>query len=241
MTQKLMQHYFAAVIISALLITSACKHDPEIVNNTVDPTDTAQNPTSSCDPDTVYFAQQILPLLQSGCAMSGCHNAASHEEGILLDSYAGIISTAGLNISNPTQSEIYRKMVDDEVDERMPPPPYPSFTSEQLALVAKWIGQGAKNNSCIDSECDTTNVTYLTHIKPLIQNHCQGCHSGGNPSGGISLTIYNDVKAVADNGKLFGSISHLSGYSPMPQNGSKLSDCQINAVKIWINQGAPNN
>jgi len=121
----------------------------------------------------------------------------------------------------------------------MPPPPAPGFSSEQLALIAKWIGQGAKNNSCI--ECDTTNVTYSTHIKPLIRDNCFGCHNGPGAGGGIGLAIYDEVKAIADNGKFIGVISHLQGYSPMPKNGSRLSDCQINMVSIWINQGAPDN
>jgi hypothetical protein len=46
---------------------------------------------------------------------------------------------------------------------------------------------------------------------------------------------------MADNGKLFGSISHVSGYSAMPKNGNQLTDCQISMVKIWIYQGAPEN
>ncbi|MBK7029438.1 MAG: hypothetical protein IPH45_09570 [Bacteroidales bacterium] len=229
------------VIILSLFLSSACKHDPELQETVNPPDDTTQNPTSQCSPDTVYFEQQILPMLQSGCAMSGCHDVGTHEEGIVLNSYANIMSTGGINISNPTRSEIYEKMAESDLDDRMPPPPYPAFTSDKLALISKWISQGAKNNSCLEAGCDTTNVTYLTHIKPLLQNHCQGCHSGGNPSGGIPLVIYSDAKAIADNGKFLGTINQLNGYSPMPQNSNKLTDCQINMVKIWINLGAPNN
>jgi len=233
---------FSVLLVSALLLSYSCKHEPEIVGSIlpIDSTGNGNNTGSGCSKDTVYFAQQVLPILQSSCAMSGCHDAVSHNEGGIFDSYSNILSAGGINISNPTDSKIYRVMVRTDED-RMPPSPAAPMTSNQLTLISKWIGQGAKNNSCIESGCDTTNVKYSTHIKPLIQNTCQGCHSGAAPGGGIDLATYTGVKAIADNGKLIGSISHLTGYSAMPKNGYKLTDCQITTVKIWINQGAPQN
>ena len=224
-------------------LLSACKHDPEIIKGAGNPSqDTTSNttlPSSQCSPDTVYFQQQVLPLLSSGCTMSGCHDAITHKEGVKLVTYTDIVATGGINIATPTSSRIYRAMVKNE--ERMPPSPAAAFTSDQLNIISKWIGQGARDNSCLESGCDTTNVAYSTHIKPLISNNCLGCHNGSNAGGGISLSLYSDVKAIADNGKFMGTISHLTGYSAMPKNGNKLTDCQINMVKIWINAGAPNN
>jgi uncharacterized membrane protein len=226
------------------LLTSSCTHEPdtEVITNPENPNGNGNggNTSSTCSPDTVYFVQQVLPMLQSSCAMSGCHDAGTHKEGVVLDSYSGIMSTGGIKVSNPTGSKIYRAMSQND-EESMPPPPAAAMTNTQLAVISKWIGQGAKNNSCIESGCDTTNVTYSTSIKPMIQNNCQGCHSGAAPGGGIDLSTYAGVKAIADNGKFFGSISFLQGYSSMPKNGSKMTDCQINMVKIWINQGAPQN
>jgi hypothetical protein len=126
-------------------------------------------------------------------------------------------------------------------EDQMPPYPNAPLDAGVKASILKWIQQGAKNNSCIASGCDTTNVKYSTHIKPLIQTNCQGCHSGANPGGGLELVTYEGVKAVAQNGKLVGSISHLPGYKPMPQNGNKLSDCDIRKVQLWISNGTPNN
>lgn len=240
MTRTTLTKMVVGMLFLQSIILLSCKHDPEITDIINPPSDTTNNTNTGCSADTVYFAQQILPLFQSGCAMSGCHDAASHEEDIVLDSYSAIVMTGGINIANPTSSKIYRQMVKTD-EERMPPPPAPAFTSAQLALIAKWIGQGAKNNSCIESGCDTTNVAYSTHIKPLIQNNCQGCHSGTNAGGGIQLVTYADAKAIADNGQFKGVIEHLSGYSPMPQNGAKLTDCQISMVNIWLNNGALDN
>lgn len=241
MNHHIFKAFISALLFVALLSTISCKHDPDPVG-VLPPGDTTGNNTGTqCSPDTVYFVQQVLPIFRSSCAKSGCHDAGSANEGIILDSYANIMSTGGIKVNDPTNSKIYEAMTDSDPEERMPPPPAPPMTSEQLALISKWIGQGAKNNSCISSGCDTTNVKYSTHIKPLIQNSCQGCHSGVAPGGGIDLATYTGVKAIADNGKFIGAISHLTGYVPMPQNGNKLSDCQINMVTIWINNGSQEN
>lgn len=233
---------------TTLVFCYSCKHEPDFAG-TLQPVEpggnnngnnTGNHTASTCSKDSIYFVQQVLPIFQSSCAKSGCHDAGTHKENLILDSYSHIIASGGVNISNPANSKIYKVLVKTGED-RMPPLPAAALTSAQLSSISKWIGQGAKNNSCVESGCDTTNVKYSTHILPLMQNNCQGCHSGSAPDGGINLITYAGVKAVADNGKLFGAISHLNGYSAMPKNGIKLTDCQINIVKIWINQGSINN
>jgi hypothetical protein len=90
--------------------------------------------------------------------------------------------------------------------------------------------------------CDTHGVTYSGTVLPVLQGGgCLGCHSGSAPSGNVSLDGYDNVKAAALNGKLYGTISYAAGYSPMPQGGNKLSACHINRIKAWIDAGAPNN
>ncbi len=89
--------------------------------------------------------------------------------------------------------------------------------------------------------CETNKMAYAANIQPILQNFCYTCHGMGLSQGGISLDTYAGVKAVADNGKLVGAISHASGFVPMPQNAPKLSDCNINRIKAWVNSGAPNN
>ena len=91
------------------------------------------------------------------------------------------------------------------------------------------------------SQCDTANMTYNADVKPILQANCYSCHGNGITNGGVSLDEYASVKAVADNGVLIGVITHADGYPPMPGNGGKLSDCDINKIKDWINRGATNN
>ena len=90
--------------------------------------------------------------------------------------------------------------------------------------------------------CNTGNVTYSTTITNiLVGNSCIGCHSGPSPSGNVSLQGYQNVKARAEDGRLFGAISHMNGFAPMPQGGSRLTNCDISKVKAWIDAGAPDN
>lgn len=89
--------------------------------------------------------------------------------------------------------------------------------------------------------CETNNMTYSANIKPILESFCYSCHGRGLSQNGINFDTYAGVKAVADNGKLVGAISHASGFVPMPQSAPKLSDCNINRIKAWVNAGAANN
>jgi hypothetical protein len=92
------------------------------------------------------------------------------------------------------------------------------------------------------TSCDTSNVTYSSTITGIINNYgCLGCHVGGNPSGGINLETHASIKVYADDGRLYGAISHAPGFFPMPDGAAKMNSCDINKVKAWIDAGAPDN
>jgi len=240
---------FVTIVALVAVLLPACRHElGPLPILPIDPTDTTviitpPDPVDStgvpCDPDTVYFQNQILPLLASNCGMSGCHDAATQEEGVITTDYANIRQK--VVPFNPNQSKIYKSIIDTDPGNRMPRLPAPPFTIEQKNLVKKWIEQGALNNVCNESygQCDTSGVTYTAYIQPLIAGRCQGCHGTNNPGGGIILTNYAAVKASGQSGKLYGSIAWLAGFKTMPQNGSKLSTCQTSKVKAWVDAGMP--
>jgi hypothetical protein len=89
--------------------------------------------------------------------------------------------------------------------------------------------------------CDTIGIiSYSSRVLPIIQGYCISCHSSSMASGGIVMGTYSNDKSLAINGKLMGSITHASGFVPMPQGG-KLSNCNIALIKKWIDEGTPNN
>ncbi len=206
--------------------------------NTTDTTNTGK----PCDPKVIYFEKDILPIITTNCAYSGCHNATSAEEGVVLDNYANIMKTGGINPGNPSKSELYEVITDKDQKDIMPPPPSPKLTDTQIQLIANWITQGAKNETCNEnpSTCVTENVSYSKYVKEALAS-CTSCHNSGNLGGGVNLESYVGVKSAADNGKLLGAISWQSGYKSMPQGGSKLPDCTIRKIKSWIESGSPNN
>jgi len=92
--------------------------------------------------------------------------------------------------------------------------------------------------------CDTSNITYSQTVKLILSNNCYGCHSASKANSfgaGINLETYSELIDVVDNGRLIGSVEHLSGYDSMPLSGAKLDDCTIEKIKVWISDGAIEN
>jgi mono/diheme cytochrome c family protein len=245
-----MKTTFSLLLFIGFLAAAGCKHEPIIPHETIDPIDTIPIDTlpddtivSTCDPDTSYFQNDVLPIFASSCAVPGCHDAISHEEGVTLTNYNTIVNTGDVNPGNPNGSDVYQVMIDNNPWDRMPPPGSGiTLTQDQLNTVRDWIAQGALNNSCIESAaCDTVNVSYLTDVRPIISTYCLGCHNASAPQGGIALSTFDQVNATVTSGRLIGSIEHLAGFSAMPKNQAKLSACRIALIRNWINQGALNN
>jgi hypothetical protein len=89
-------------------------------------------------------------------------------------------------------------------------------------------------------ECDTINVTYSQTIAPIMNTNCNDCHSGAAPPANVITDNYTDLKTIADDGRLWGSINHESGYSPMPKDRPKMNDCDLKKINIWLDNGALN-
>lgn len=123
------------------------------------------------------------------------------------------------------------------------------LTFVMVAITMAWALSGCyydKADIVYPNNCDTSNVTYSASVVPILSASCYSCHGGSdanvNASGkGIRLDTYAGASTQAKNNKLPGSIQHLSGYVPMPLGGSKLIDCQINTILIWVKAGAPDN
>ena len=88
--------------------------------------------------------------------------------------------------------------------------------------------------------CDTLNVTYTARIEPIIRSKCYSCHAGTADAGGNKmLDEYTKLRAVAEGGRLYGTVAHQAGFSQMPKGGNKLPDCDIKAIDRWIKTGFP--
>lgn len=201
---------------------------------------------STCDPDTVYFQNDILPLLMSSCGIAGCHDPGTAEKDIILTSYYHVMQSDVIDAFDPEKSEMYEKITDDDPDKRMPPPPKLALNPSQINMIYTWISQGALDNHCEGGECDTVNVTFSGTIFPMVQNRCFGCHSGPAPQSGLNLDSYSAISAAGaiapgTPGSLLGAVTWAQGNVPMPDNGPQLPDCNIAQIQKWIDEGMPDN
>jgi hypothetical protein len=46
---------------------------------------------------------------------------------------------------------------------------------------------------------------------------------------------------AVNSGRLWGALNHQTGFSPMPKDAPKLSDCDLSKIRIWIDDGTPDN
>ena len=231
-----MTRLVSVAFILVLISISACKHQPIIVGNPDPDPDSTNIP---CDPDTVYFENDIFPILQASCAYAGCHDAATSQNGVNLTTYFSIIQTGDIKAGNPNGSDLYEVITENDPDKRMPPPPKNPLSAAQTQLIFTWIQQGAKNNKCDD--CDTTDVSYAQNIVPLLNQNCVICHSGTNPQAGLSLTNLAEVQGAVTYKNLIQRVRHETGYPVMPPSGVKISDCNIRQLELWIQDGMPDN
>ena len=195
-----------------------------------------------CNPDTVYFRNTILPFIQSSCGIpnqpgKGCHDGSPTSELDALISYSTIMCCGYVKPGNANGSDMYEKITEPDPLDRMPPPPTPSLTQEQINLIKKWIDQGAKDNYC--TSCDTTAFKFGADIWPIIESSCKGCHSGATPAKGVLLTNYTEVNAIVLDGRLINVLYATNGFKQMPTSG-KLNSCKLTKINKWIANGAPN-
>ncbi len=109
-----------------------------------------------------------------------------------------------------------------------------------------WLGCYNDNSEDLfpqPTQCDTSNVTFTATIQPILNQHCAlaNCHATGSALGGYMLDNYDGVKNTVMSGRIIGAINWEAGYSQMPKNAVKLSDCDILKIETWINNGALNN
>jgi uncharacterized membrane protein len=94
----------------------------------------------------VCFTKEVLPIYQANCAVGGCHDSRTREDGYDLSGYSSITSR-GILANNPNSSILYT-ITASNARGRMPPAPRTALTDAQRTIISKWISEGAKNTTC---------------------------------------------------------------------------------------------
>ncbi len=227
---KEMKKIIITGLIGISLLICSCTHEIP-----VDPAEPSGSPSTpappsvpaagkTCSADTVYFSNDVLPLITSNCSMPACHGGSRSPR---LSNYTQIKNNQGDILEQITRGE-------------MPIAPVGLLTTAQIKLFNKWISQGSKNNSCT-AACDTTKFTYTYVIDPMMKKYCVGCHTGATSANkNTDLSTYVGVKTSALSGQLYKSAAHMPGAVAMPPSGTALSSCELTQLKKWIAAGAPN-
>jgi WD40 repeat protein len=90
--------------------------------------------------------------------------------------------------------------------------------------------------------------TYDDDIKPLLREHCLGCHNVDEANSDLDLSTYAGVLKGGSSGpavvagrpatsSLYRAMAHLEGIAAMPPESSKLPDAAIDLVDRWIRGG----
>ena len=96
--------------------------------------------------EPVSFVKDIAPIFVKNC--QACHGAKKAESNYRTDTFetiakAGDFETPPLTAGKIDESELFRLIASDDPDERMPSEGDP-LTDDQIALVKRWIAEGAK-------------------------------------------------------------------------------------------------
>lgn len=100
-------------------------------------------PEAAVDPDAPpkswSYKNDIAPLVNSKCALSGCHVSGSHKPYLKLDeSYLQIIGGGFINTNLPRESIIYKE-INGGMQEYIP-------SAADRQKIYDWIRTGALNN-----------------------------------------------------------------------------------------------
>ena len=99
-------------------------------------------------------------------------------------------------------------------------------------------------------KCSPDTVYFVKDVLPILQANCaySGCHNTESKADGIDLSSYDAVMASGDveagdasDSDLYTVLIESDVNERMPLGRDKLPEASINAVRIWINQGALNN
>ncbi|MBM4069445.1 MAG: hypothetical protein FJ271_10925 [Planctomycetes bacterium] len=116
-----------------------------------------------------------------------------------------------------------------------------------------WTVSGAQDPARKDGKDgkDPETVSYYKNVRPIFQQHCQGCHQPAKAQGGYIMTSHADllkkgdhdepgvVPGQADRSMLVKQITPHGGKpAAMPRGKPPLLDREVALIKKWIAQGA---
>jgi uncharacterized membrane protein len=172
----------------------------------------------------VDFAKEIQPILKERCYT--CHGADKQKAKLRLDSNEAILK-GGENgpiivAGKPAESPMCKRVSLPKDDADIMPPKGDPLTKEQVALIAKWIEQGAVFAAAAPAaepapaaapapapaaDAAKTNEQqaqelFATQIKPVFEQRCYQCHGAEKQKAKLRLDSAEAILKGGENGPI---------------------------------------
>ncbi|HWB07924.1 MAG TPA: c-type cytochrome domain-containing protein [Pirellulales bacterium] len=220
------------------------------------PKDTASGGTS--------FSKQIAPIFVARC--NNCHVAGTRG-GLSLATFASLKKgSENGTVFTPGKGQGSR-LVEVLQSGDMPRGGAP-LTPEEIALVSKWIDEGAKFDGADENARiagPTTNqpqqpalqvtraggnesVQFVRDLAPIVVSTCIDCHGGMQPAGQLNLTTFAGLLRGGASGQIVSPgkpgesllVKKLKGTAGqrMPLRKEPLDEATIKKFETWVAEGA---
>jgi hypothetical protein len=102
---------------------------------------TAMITLDSATDSLLCFTRDVLPVLSGSCGNSGCHDFGTHAAGYDFNTYSGTMASVKGTTARSTR--LYNSIIQYDANSRMPKPPAPALTPNQVRIIGRWIDEGA--------------------------------------------------------------------------------------------------
>jgi hypothetical protein len=94
--------------------------------------------------ESLEYNRDIRPILADNCFQCHGPDSAARKADLRLDQRANAVESGALTPGNPEDSELLRRILSDDPDEKMPPPSTRrTLTADQITTLRQWITAGA--------------------------------------------------------------------------------------------------
>lgn len=181
--------------------------------------------------------QKAMGVLAAKCM--SCHNAKNPQGYLDVTSINSMLYYRQVVPGEPQLSNVFYEVTQG----LMPPDQNTALSQAEIAILSDWIANGFKDGTPTVTAPSGPAITptYSSIKSQVLVVSCNGCHSGTNAKGGVSLDSYANVMKVVTAGNSATSTLYKSiigdGATLMPPGGG-LSAKQKTAIKDWIDSGA---
>jgi mono/diheme cytochrome c family protein len=215
---------------------------------------------------TVSFTKQVAPMLVAHCGR--CH-VAKASGGLSMASYSALMAGTKEGVSVVSREKDGKgSRIVEVIEEGSMPKGGGKVPEAELALLTRWINQGAKfdgtnqqaalspnaggpaGKATIEQATGKEPVQFARDLGPIILEHCASCHGGDNPPQNFSTaSLARMIRGgIAGAGVMPGDpansllIQKLKGTADkgerMPRKKPPLSDEIIAKFETWIKLNA---